>query len=103
MPQPYPQATTPSTCGYSAEKGKRRRHWGWVPITGEDSDFGAPEAARAIGIFMIQMIVIHIRQDAIPVDDAFVPVTLVQVVVGQQDSTISTGPKDTKPIKRISE
>ena len=37
------------------------------------------------------------------VDDAFVPVTLVQVVVGQQDATISTGPKYTKPIKRISE
>jgi hypothetical protein len=52
---------------------------------------------------MVQMIVIHIRQDAIPVDDAFVPVALVQVVVGQQDSTISTGPKYTKPIKRISE
>ena len=49
------------------------------------------------------MIMVHISEHTVPIDIAEVSMTHVQVIVGQQHTTVSAGPEYAKTVKCNSE
>jgi hypothetical protein len=45
------------------------------------------------------MIVVHISEHTVPIDIARMSMTFVQVIVGQQNTTLSAGTVDAKTVK----
>ena len=72
-------------------------------MAGKDTYLCTPEAAGPIGKFIVKMIVIHVGEITVPIDIAKMSMTLVQVIVGQQHTSLSAGTKYAKTVKCDSE
>ena len=102
-PTPFPQAATTAKCCQDPQERNWPWHGGRLPIARKSTYLCATEAARAIGKFIVKMIVIHVGQNPVPIDIAEVSMALVQILIGQQYAPISAGAEYAKAVKCESE